>query len=74
MIHEFLKNEKNVKDDELLNMLNKTATCSRNELNKALMQLEILGLINVRWIGKDKRRIELIESVPTDETTPRQTS
>ena len=28
-------------------------------LNKVLLNLEILGLIFVRWIGKDSRRIEV---------------
>ncbi len=62
VVHEILKTEKNATDDELLEMLNKSGSCSINELNKVLLHLEILGLVDVRWIGKDKRRIELIEA------------
>jgi hypothetical protein len=62
LVHEFLKTEKSATDDELLDMLNKTGSCSMNELNKVLLQLEILGLVDVRWIGKDKRRVELVEA------------
>jgi hypothetical protein len=61
-VHEFLKTEKNATDDEILDMLNKSGPCSINELNKVLLQLEILGLVDVRWIGKDKRRVELVEA------------
>ncbi len=60
--YEWLKEEKSATDDELLTALNKNGNkCSSNELNKLLMQLEILGLVTVRWIGKDKRRIEVTE-------------
>ncbi|MDA4127986.1 MAG: hypothetical protein OK422_00745 [Thaumarchaeota archaeon] len=66
---EWLKEEKSATDDELLTAMNKNGNkSSMNEINKALMQLEILGLISVRWIGKDKRRIEVIEAVVTEET------
>lgn len=60
--YEWLKEEKSATEDELLTALNKNGNkCSQNELNKTLMQLEILGLVTVRWIGKDKRRIEVVE-------------
>jgi hypothetical protein len=62
VVYDFLKTEKSATDDEVLEMLNKSGSCSMNELNKVLLQLEILGLADVRWIGKDKRRIELIEA------------
>ena len=61
VVYEFLKSEKNATDDELLEMVNKLGVHSINELNKVLLQLEIMGLIDVRWIGKDKRRVELVE-------------
>ncbi len=61
LVHEFLKAEKSATDGEILEMLNRSGPCSMNELNKILLQLEILGLADVRWIAKDKRRIELIE-------------
>ncbi len=66
LVHEFLKAEKNATDNELLEMLNRSGPCSMNELNKILLQLEILGLVDVRWIAKDKRRIELIEVQKTE--------
>ena len=31
------------------------------------MQLEIIGLITVRWVAKDKRRVEAVEK-PAEET------
>lgn len=60
--YEWLKEEKSATDDQLLDALNKNGNkCSPDDLNKVLMQLEILGLITVRWVGKDKRRIEVVE-------------
>ncbi len=60
--YEWLKEEKNASDEELLAALNKNGgKCSVSELNKVLLQLEILGLVTIRWIAKDKRRIEVVE-------------
>ena len=65
---EWLKEKKSSTDDDLLEALNKNGSkCSPDELDKLLMQLEILGLITIRWVSKDKRRIEVVEK-PTDET------
>jgi hypothetical protein len=49
-------------DDELIRALKKElgAEPSDAELNSALMQLEINGLIHVSQITKTKRRIEVI--------------
>jgi len=33
---------------------------TEDKLNKLLLDLEIMGLINVAWITKDARRIEVI--------------
>ena len=64
--YEWLKEEKSATDGDLLEALNKNGgKCSPDELAKVLMQLEILGLITVRWVGKDKRRLELVEK-PAD--------
>jgi hypothetical protein len=51
-----------VLDDELIRALKKElgAEPSDAELNSALMQLEINGLIHVSQITKTKRRIEVI--------------
>ena len=61
---EIMKEKKHATDEELIDLLNKTGNYSSNELNKALLDLEILGSITVRWVAKDKRRIELMESTP----------
>jgi hypothetical protein len=64
---EWIKEKKSATDDDLLEALNKNGSkCSPNELDKLLMQLEILGLITIRWVSKDKRRIEFQEK-PTEE-------
>ncbi len=62
LVYERIKQEGNIVDIDLLNDLNKNGqTMSMKELNRVLLQLEILGLITVRWVGKDKRRIEIAE-------------
>jgi transcription initiation factor IIE alpha subunit len=58
-VFEIVKEKGALTDDELLSTLNRDgAKCSLDELNKVLMQLEILGLITVRWVSKERRRIE----------------
>ena len=59
---EFVKEKKATTDDEILEFLNESGACSINELNKCLMDLEILGLISVRWVAKEKRRVEFIDT------------
>ena len=59
---EIIKEKKHATDEELLDLLNKTGNYSMNELNKALLDLEILGTITVRWVAKEKRRIEFMEA------------
>ncbi|MGP8125301.1 MAG: hypothetical protein ACLQEQ_05445 [Nitrososphaerales archaeon] len=64
---EWIKEKKSSTDDDLLDALNKNGNkCSQDELDKLLMQLEILGLITIRWVAKDKRRVEMVEK-PTEE-------
>ncbi len=64
---EWIKEKKSATDDDLLEALNKNGSkCSPDELDKLLMQLEILGLITIRWVSKDKRRLEMVEK-PTEE-------
>ncbi len=70
--YEWVKEKKSATDDDLLEALNKNGSkCSPDELNKLLMQLEILGLITVRWVSKDKRRIEAVENPTEDARIPR---
>ena len=64
---EWIKEKKSTTDDNLFEALNKNGNrCSRDELNKLLMQLEILGLFTVRWRSKGERQIEFQEK-PTEE-------
>lgn len=64
-VYELIKEKKHATDDELLAILSKSGGYSVHELNKALMDLEILGTITVRWVAKEKRRVEFVESTPT---------
>ncbi len=61
-IYELIKEKKHATDDELLALLSKSGGYSVHELNKALLDLEILGIITVRWVAKEKRRVELVEA------------
>lgn len=48
-------------DRDLVNSLSKdNFDVPDDELNKVLLDLEIYGLIQVTWVTKDKKRIELI--------------
>ncbi|VFJ12767.1 hypothetical protein [Candidatus Nitrosocosmicus franklandus] len=47
-------------DRDLVNSLSKdNINVPDDELNKVLLDLEIYGLIQVTWVTKDKKRIEL---------------
>lgn len=62
IVFEKMKIQKNATDKELLAGLQRDGEdISMRDLNKVLMQLEILGLITVRWQTKDTRRIEVVE-------------
>lgn len=54
-------------DDELIRALKKELGTepSEGELNEALLQLEINGLVHVSQITKTKRRIEVITEAET---------
>ncbi len=60
---ELIREKKHATDDELLDLLSKAEGYSMHELNKALLDLEILGMITVRWVAKEKRRVEFVETV-----------
>ena len=48
-------------DSELFKSLSKDGyIMTEDKFNKLLLDLEIMGLINVAWITKDTRRIEVI--------------
>ena len=70
--YEWIKEKKRGTDADLLEALNKNGNkCSPDELDKLLMQLEILGLITVRWVSKDKRQVEYSESTGDQSRMPR---
>lgn len=57
-----MKLNENMTDKELLAELQRDGEdVSMRDLNKVLMQLEILGIITLRWQTKDTRRIEIIK-------------
>jgi hypothetical protein len=48
-------------DQDLVNSLSKeNIEIPDDELNKVLLDLEIYGLIQVTWVTKEKKRIELV--------------
>ena len=55
-------------DNELEKILSKEKrNIPEGELNKVLLDLEIMGLITVSWITKENRRIEaVIEKIEED--------
>ena len=70
--YEWLKEKKSSTDDDLLEALNKNGSkCSPDELDKLLMQLEILGLVTIRWVSKEKRRVEVVENATEEARLPR---
>jgi hypothetical protein len=59
LIYERIKQAGNMTDAELINILTKDGVpITEAELDKALLDLEIYGLVRVSWVTKDKRRIE----------------
>ncbi len=56
-----IKQAGSLTDSELFKSLTKDGVImTEDKLNKLLLDLEIMGLINVAWITKDARRIEAI--------------
>jgi len=63
VVYEKMKASDNMTDKELLTGLQRDGEdVSMRDLNKVLMQLEILGLITIRWQTKDTRRIETVKA------------
>ena len=70
--YEWIKEKKSATDDDMFEALNKNGRkCSPSELDKVLMQLEILGLVTIRWVAKDRRRIEFQEKSAEEQRMPR---
>jgi len=62
IVFEKMKQDESITDKELLtSLLRDGEDLSMRDLNKVLMQLEILGLVSLRWQTKDVRRIELVK-------------
>lgn len=60
LVYEKIKQQGNITDAELMNILAKEGvSVTEPQFNKTLLDLEIYGLIRVGWITKDKRRIEV---------------
>ena len=60
-IFEKIKEQGSLTDSELSKALIKDGTIiAEDRFNKLLLDLEIMGLIKVSWLTKDKRRIEII--------------
>lgn len=61
VVFEKIKQYGNITDQELINSLSKDNVITlEDDLNKILLDLEIYGLIQVTWISKDKKRIEIV--------------
>ena len=60
-VFEKIKTAGSLTDSELFKSLTKDGfIMTEDKFNKLLLDLEIMGLINVAWFTKDKRRIEVI--------------
>jgi hypothetical protein len=56
-----IKEAGSLTDSELFKALSKDGfIMTEDKFNKLLLDLEIMGLINVAWFTKDKRRIEVV--------------
>ena len=68
-ILDIIKQKENYTDKELEKVLTKDGTgITEGEFNKVLLDLEIMGLINVSWVTKENRRIEAVtEKVEEDD-------
>ena len=66
---ETIKQKENFTDKELEKALTKNGTIiTEGEFNKVLLDLEIMGLINVAWVTKENRRIEAVtEKIEEDQ-------
>ena len=68
VIFEEIKQHGSLTDVELSKALIKNGfVIAQDRFNKLLLDLEIMGLINVSWITKDKRRIEIVTVKEEDE-------
>ena len=65
---EKVKEKGSITDTTLVKSLVKDGYHVSDDLfNKTLLDMEIMGLINVNWLTKDTRRIEIITSQEEDD-------
>ena len=65
--YEWIKEKKSATDDDLMVALDKNGNkCSPAALDKVLRELELLARVSIRWVAKDRRRVEFQEK-PTEE-------
>ena len=61
VVFEKIKQYGNISDQDLINSLSKDNIITiDDDINKILLDLEIYGLIQVTWLTKDKKRIEIV--------------
>ena len=61
LILEKIRETNTLTDSDLMNNLEKEGIqITESDVNKILLDLEIIGLIRVNWVSKDKRRIEIV--------------
>ena len=61
IVFEKIKQYGNITDHDLINSLAKdNISTIEDDLNKILLDLEIYGLIQVTWVSKDRKRIEIV--------------
>lgn len=67
-VHDIISTAISLTDEELAKALHKVGhDVPSDRLNKTLLDLEILGLINVTWFAKDLRKIELAKTEPDED-------
>ena len=60
-VYDKIKESGSLTDSELFKSLSKSGfVMGQDKFNKLLLDLEIMGLVNVTWITKDTRRIEVV--------------
>jgi len=65
---EKIKESGSITDKSLAKSLAKDGYNMSDDLfNKTLLDMEIMGLINVNWLTKDTRRIEIVSSKEEEE-------
>ena len=70
MIYDKLQVTDHLIDVDLLKTLQKEGNdITIRDLNRALMDLDIMNLISVRWVNEKKRRIELSKNAQQEQNS-----